>query len=126
MKTLSMSFFYIYHKLTQGIWDDRFFAPFTTTLPVRCLMQLHTLVEKTLKPFFQTAPFNISEHFMLKVGLFFQYDVRMYVCIPATSRNTHFRVLLRPLIKEYIPNFDRFCLRLLNWTVLDQNTIDSG
>ena len=81
MKTLSMSFFYIYHKLTQGIWDDRFFAPFTTTLPVRCLMQLHTLVEKTLKPFFQTAPFNISEHFMLKVGLFFQYDVSMYVCM---------------------------------------------
>ena len=38
MKSLSMSFFYIYHHLMQGIKDDRFCATLTITLTVGCLM----------------------------------------------------------------------------------------
>ena len=59
MKILSMSFFYIYHHLIQGIKDDGFCATLTITLTVGCLMQLNTSMEKTGKPFFLTTPFNL-------------------------------------------------------------------
>ena len=51
IKSLSMSFFYIYHHLMQDIKDDRCCATFTITLTVGCLMQLNTSMEKNRKTF---------------------------------------------------------------------------
>ena len=58
-KSLHEFSFYIYHKLMQGIKDDRFCATLTIYLTVGCFKQLNTSMEITGKHLFQTTQFNL-------------------------------------------------------------------